>query len=70
MSTHHNATQEQLTIDRNWFLGLSFAMIFAIVWAILGDSTVKMLFIAVTFVLFLRAGINFEMTSRALNDHH
>jgi len=70
MSEQHSVTEAQLTTDRNWFFGLSFAMLFAIVWAILGESNIKMLFVAVTFILFLRAGVNYEMTSRALNDHH
>ena len=67
-ATH--ATQEQLTTDKNWFLGFAFVMIFALVWATVGESHFKMLFAAASFILFLRAGINYEMTQRALNDHH
>ena len=67
-STH--VTQEQLTTDKNWFLGLAFVMVFALVWASVGESHFKMLFAAVSFILFLRAGINYEMTTRALDSHH
>ncbi len=70
MSAHNDVTEDDLITDQNWFFGLSFAMVFALVWVIIGESDVKMLFAAITFVLFLRAGVNYETTSRALSDHH
>ena len=70
MTHQDEITQEDLLTAKNWFYGLSFAMVFAIIWAILGENDIKILFIAVTFTLFLRAGIKYDETERALNTHH
>jgi hypothetical protein len=57
--------------NRSWFIGYSVALVFGIIWAILGESDMKLVFITVAFILFLRSGVKTEMSARALNpDHH
>ncbi len=57
--------------NRSWFIAYSVALFFGIVWAILGESDMKLVFITAAFILFLRSGIKTEMSARALcTDHH
>ena len=53
--------------DRSWFIVYTVAFIFGIVWTLLGDSNVKLVFITAAFMCFLRAGIDMEMSARALH---
>lgn len=54
----------------NWFVVFSVTMIFGLVWTILGESSFKIVFVAVAFTLFIKSAVEFEMSSRSLHDVH
>ena len=56
------------TNDRSWFIVCVVAFIFGVIWTILGESDLKIIFITAAFTCFLRAGINMEMSARALHE--
>ena len=62
--------QSEYTTNRSWFIAFSVAMVFGIVWTILGESSMKVVFATVAFICFLRAGINLEMSARKLSGPH
>lgn len=55
---------------RTWFVIYSVALIFGIVWAIIGESDMKIAFITLAFALFLRSGVLLEASTRALYEGH
>jgi hypothetical protein len=59
--------ETQYVHDRSWLIIFSVALIFGIVWTILGESTSKIVFVTVAFMLFLNAGVKTEMSARALH---
>lgn len=71
MSTSHNtaADHADFVANRTWFVIFGVVMLFAVVWAVVGDSAMKIVFAGAAFILFLRAGINFEMSERKLHAH-
>ncbi len=50
--------------DRNWFIIFSVALVFGIVWAIVGENGLKLVYIAIAFGLFLHSGITMELNAR------
>jgi len=70
MSTPSRSDQDQYVTDRSWFIVFSIALVFGIVWTIVGESSTKLIYITVAFALFLNAMINMEMTSRKLHAGH
>ena len=56
--------------DRNWFIIYSVAFIFGLVWAMVGDSNTKILFVTVTFGLFLYSGIKMELNALKAHKAH
>lgn len=65
--------KERLNIyvaHRSWFIAFSVAFAFGIVWTLVGESSMKLLFISVAFLFFLRAGILTEMSAIELDTHH
>ena len=71
MSTSHDTQKDhaEYIANRSWFIAFCFVMLFALVWAVIGASALKMLLVGVAFALFLRAGINLEMSARKLDPH-
>ena len=55
----------QFQRDRNWFVIFSVALVFGIVWMILGENTLKLIYITITFMLFIHSGVTME-----LHAHH
>ncbi len=55
------------TNDRSWFIVYLVAFVFGIIWTILGEDDLKIIFITATFTCFIRAGIQMEMSARALD---
>jgi len=51
--------------DRNWFVIFSVALVFGIVWSLLGDTPGKLLYTVIAFALFLHSGVTME-----LHAHH
>ncbi len=59
--------QAQYVTDRSWFIVFSVALIFGLVWTMIGESAVRVIFITAAFIFFLNSMIEMEMTSRKLN---
>lgn len=51
--------------DRNWFIIFSVALVFGIIWTMLGDNAAKLVYTVIAFALFIHSGITME-----LNAHH
>ncbi len=51
--------------DRNWFIIFSVALLFGIVWSMLGDNAAKLIYTVIAFALFIHSGITME-----INAHH
>ena len=56
--------------NRSWFIAFSVAFAFGIIWTLIGDNSMKLLFVSVAFLLFLRSGILTEMSAIELDSHH
>ena len=54
--------------DRNWFVIFSVALIFGIVWTMLGEGADKLIFTVVAFALFIHSGVTME--TRAHHAEH
>ena len=48
----------------------SVALLFCIVWALVGEADIKIVAVAVAFMYFLNAAVRTEDISRALHSHH
>lgn len=73
MATTCEATAQDhhdYVVNRSWLIFFGFAMIFALVWAIVGESHLKVPFAAAAFLLFLRAGVMTEASARKLDAGH
>ncbi len=47
----------------------SVALIFCLVWALVGESDIKIVAVTLAFIYFLKSGIETEMSARALETH-
>ena len=60
--------------DRNWFIIFSVALVFGIVWSMIGDSGLKLVYVTIAFALFLHSGVTMELNAHhaahAHDDHH
>jgi hypothetical protein len=72
MAAHESTAKDQhdYIANRSWFVIFSAALVFGIVWTIIGENDMKIAFIAVAFALFLRSGILLEMSARKLHAGH
>ncbi len=61
---------QTVQINKNWFVVYSIAFLFGIIWAITGESDVKVVYITLSFVLFLRSGIILEKSVIEADAHH
>lgn len=69
--TAHVEDHGNYVTNRSWFIAFSVALVFGIVWAMVGESSTKVAFVTAAFILFLRSGVKMEMSARALcTDHH
>ena len=59
----------QHATERSWFIVYSVAFVFGIIWTALGEGEMKIVFVTLTFILFLNAMIKMEMSARALEEH-
>lgn len=60
----------QFQRDRNWFIIFSVALLFGIVWLILGENVMKVLYTVIAFGMFLHSGITMEIRAHhAEHDH-
>ena len=51
--------------DRNWFIIFSVALVFGIVWTILGENVGKLIYTVIVFAFFIHSGVTME-----INAHH
>lgn len=60
----------QFQRDRNWFIIFSVALLFGIVWLILGENVMKVFYTVIAFGMFLHSGITMEIRAHhAEHDH-
>ena len=67
------ATQEQInkhSTDKMMFVLSSIAFIFGIVWVVLGDSNIKLVYAPLAFAFFLHSMISAEKSGIALGGAH
>ncbi|PHR58825.1 MAG: hypothetical protein COA44_01370 [Arcobacter sp.] len=48
----------------------SVALAFCLVWALIGESDIKILAVTIAFMCFLQHGIATEMSARQMDDSH
>ncbi len=63
-------SENELSTDNTAITLSSVALIFCIIWALVGESDIKIVAVSIAFMYFLKAGIDMEMASRALHDAH
>ena len=51
----------QLQRDRNWFIIFSVALVFGIVWMLVGDNAFKLAYTVIAFALFIHSGVTMEL---------
>ena len=49
--------------DKNWFIIFSVMFVFGLIWAIVGDEWTKVLFVTISFALFIYSGITMELNA-------
>lgn len=60
----------QFQRDRNWFIIFCVALLFGIVWLILGENVMKVFYTVIAFGMFLHSGITMEIRAHhAEHDH-
>ena len=47
----------------------SVALAFCLVWALVGESDIKIIAVTIAFIYFLKSGIETEISARALEAH-
>ena len=63
-------TNNEFTANKTKFAIASVALAFCLVWALIGESNIKIIAVAISFICFLKAGIETEMSARALHGGH
>lgn len=63
-------SENELSTDNTALALSSVALIFCLIWALVGESDIKIIAVSIAFMYFLKAGIDKEMSSRALHDAH
>lgn len=63
-------SENQLIKSKNSLVISSVALLFCLVWALIGESDIKIIAVTVAFVCFLKAGIETEMAARAEHGSH
>jgi hypothetical protein len=70
-NAHHAENHGNFVVNRSCFIAAGVALLFGIVWAMIGESGAKLAFVAIAFACFLWSGVRTEMSARALHaDHH
>ncbi len=64
--THH----EELTTNKTKFAISAVALLFCLVWALVGESDLKIIAVTAAFSCFLKHGIETEESARALGGAH
>ncbi|RLA72940.1 MAG: hypothetical protein DRG24_01555 [Epsilonproteobacteria bacterium] len=57
-------------VNKNWFTVYSIAFLFGIIWTMIGESDVRLVYITLSFILFLRAGVILEKSSIEAQGEH
>lgn len=64
--THDNVA----TKSKSNFIISSVALLFCLVWALVGEAEIKIVPVTIAFICFLKTGIETEMDSRAKHASH
>jgi len=59
----------ELTENKTHFAIAGVAFLFCLVWAVVGESDMKIVAVSISFMYFLKSGIDMEMSARALEAH-
>ncbi len=60
---------KELIQNKVHFVLSSVALVFCLIWVLVGESDIKIIAIAISFIYFLKSGIDTEMSARALDTH-
>lgn len=63
------AHSNELVENKIHFVIGTVAFLFCLVWAVVGESDMKMVAVSISFMYFLKSGIDMEMSARALDSH-
>jgi hypothetical protein len=61
---------EELTKNRSKFIVSAVALVFCLVWALIGEADVKIVAVSISFIAFLKYGIATEMSYLAGHGSH
>jgi len=62
------SNQEHIN-NKTGFALSSVALLFCLVWALVGEADIKILAVSISFMYFLKYGIATEMSAKDLNSH-
>lgn len=63
-------SENELTMNKSKLVISSVALLFCLVWALIGEADIKIIAVTIAFICFLKAGIETEMSARAGHDSH
>ncbi len=63
-------SENELTVNKSKLVIASVALLFCLVWALIGESDIKIVAVTIAFYCFLKAGIETEMSARELHGAH
>ena len=63
------AHSNELDTNKTHFAIAAVAFLFCLVWALVGESDIKIVAVGLSFMYFLKSGIETEMSARALEAH-
>jgi len=64
--THH----EDYTNNKIKFSIAGVALVFCLIWALVGESNIKIIAVSIAFMCFLQHGIAVEMSAREMDGSH
>jgi len=61
---------KELTDNRSKFIVSTVALVFCLVWALVGEADIKIIAVTLAFITFLKYGIATEVSSLSADDSH
>ena len=61
---------KELTDNRSKFIVSTVALVFCLVWALVGEADIKIIAVTLAFIAFLKYGIATEVSSLSADDSH
>ena len=56
--------------DRNWFIIFSAALVFGLVWSVIGENTFKIIYTVIAFAFFIHPGVTMELHAHHTEHDH